>query len=166
MMKQKQENFKHIKGWGIDADADNEPTYPMKNYTGDDHQRSNWDRPALQKPSVEVLHSNERPTYSAVIGETVPPTGLSGMIRRYAFQFSESSYGHWLPLLLADRINVVEGIADDLAKGKIPNIFVERGWNAEWKYNRPARIQKILITAVTIGAVLALSQLKKRIQAR
>ncbi|UPZ35333.1 hypothetical protein MUB18_14580 [Sphingobacterium sp. PCS056] len=165
-MKQEQEHFKNIPGWGIDADADNEPTYPMKNYTGDDHQRSNWDRPALQKPSVEVLHSNERPTYSAVIGETVPPTRLSGMVRRYAFQFSESSYGHWLPLLLADRINVVEGIADDLAKGKIPNIFVERGWNAEWKYNRPVLIQKMVMAAATLGAVVALYQLKKRIKTK
>jgi len=157
-----QENYKHINGWGIDADQKNEPTYPIKNYTGDDHKRMNWDRPALQQPTVEVLHSNERPSYSAVIGETLPPSGLSGKLRRYAFQFSESGYGHWLPLLLADRINELEGIADDLCNGKIPNIIAERGWNAEWKYNRLGMMKKIAVGAVTVGVLAVLCKLKKR----
>lgn len=65
-----------------------------------DHQRSNWQRPPLQITRVEVLHSNERPSYSAVIGETIPPSGLSGRIRRFAFRFGESTYAHWLPLPL------------------------------------------------------------------
>jgi hypothetical protein len=37
-----EENYKNIPGWGIDADPENEPTYPMKTYTGDDHKRSNY----------------------------------------------------------------------------------------------------------------------------
>lgn len=157
-----QENYKHINGWGIDADSKNEPTYPIKNYTGDDHKRINWERPPLQQPTVEVLHSNERPSYSAVIGETTPPSGLSGKLRRYAFQFSESSYGHWLPLLLADRINELEGIADDLCKGKIPNIMAERGWNAEWKYNRVGAMKKIAIGVVAVGVLAALCKVRKK----
>ena len=35
-MENLEQKFAHIKGWGIDADPENEPTYPMKNYTGDD----------------------------------------------------------------------------------------------------------------------------------
>ncbi|MGB4399920.1 MAG: hypothetical protein WBJ10_11160 [Daejeonella sp.] len=50
----------------------------MKNYTGDDHNRINWERPEQQKESVEILHSNERPSVSAVFGTTSPPSGLSG----------------------------------------------------------------------------------------
>jgi len=161
-MNTENENYKNIKGWGIDADPSNEPTHPMKNYTGDDHLRSNWERPPLQIPKIEVLHSNERPSYSAVIGETIPPSGLSGQLRRYAFRFSESSYGHWLPLLLADRINELEGIADDLKKGKIPNIFAERGWNAEWKYNPASCIKKIAVATLTLGIVYTLCKQKKR----
>ena len=38
------DKYAHIKGWGIDADPENEPTYPMKNWTGDDHKRINWER--------------------------------------------------------------------------------------------------------------------------
>ncbi|MDB4920735.1 hypothetical protein [Mucilaginibacter sp.] len=38
------EDYKKIPGWGMDADLENEPTYPMKNYTGDDHNRINYER--------------------------------------------------------------------------------------------------------------------------
>src|SRR5215211_3216087 len=57
-------NHEHIKGWGVDANPQNEPTYPMKKYTGDDHNRLNWVRPPLQPVTVEILHSNERPNIS------------------------------------------------------------------------------------------------------
>lgn len=148
------DQYAHIKGWGIDADPENEPTYPMKHWTGDDHKRINWQRPPLQPINVEVLHSNERPYMTAVFGTTVPPSGLSGVIRRYAFKHSEGSYVHWFSLILADRINMVEGIIDDVGHGHIPNFFKERGWTAEWKYNRKAMITKMAITAgVLIGVV-------------
>ena len=78
------------------------------------------------------------------------------MIRRYAFKNSESEYGHWLPLLVADRVNMVEGIIDDLAHGHIPNIFAEKGWNADWKYNRKGLIKKVAVTTVVAVAVAAL----------
>ncbi|GAB3722309.1 hypothetical protein [Spirosoma lituiforme] len=155
-------DYSHINGWGIDADPRNEPTYPMKNYTGDDHQRLNWERPPLQTATVEVLQSTERPSLTAVFGTSSPPTGLSGVIRRYAFTFSESEYGHWLPLLLADRINVVEGIVDDLKRGHIPNIFAEKGWKADWKYNRKGLVQNVLVGVVVTTAVIALLSRKKR----
>jgi hypothetical protein len=163
--KTKTNDFSHIKGWGIDADPENEPTYPMKHYTGDDHNRIYWERPPLQPETVEVLHSNERPYMTATFGTSSPPSGLSGMIRRFAFRYSESSYAHWLPLVLADRVNVVEGIVADLAKGIVPNIFAERGWKAEWKYNRKALITKVVIgTAIIVGASL-LSRNKKTVKA-
>jgi hypothetical protein len=153
------ENLKHIKGWGIDADPKNEPTYPMKHYTGDDHKRINWERPTLQQETVEVLHSNERPSLSAVFGTSVPPSGLSGTIRRLAFKYSESSYGHWLPLLLADRINIVEGIIDDFKKGEVPNIIKERGWTAEFKHNPKGLIKKgFVVGLVTVLTVKYLTR--------
>jgi hypothetical protein len=157
-------NYKQIPGWGVDADPENEPTYPMKKYTGDDHKRLNWDRPIQQPASVEVLKSNERPNLSAVIGTSTPPSGLSGMLRRYAFKYSESSYGHWLPLILADRINVVEGIIDDLKRGHVPNIIAERGWGAEWKYNRKAFTQKLVVGAAVATAVIMLLANRKKLR--
>ena len=55
------------------------------------------------------------------------PTGLSDTIRRFDFKFSESTYFRWLPLILADRVSMIEGIVDDLKRGHIPNIIKERG---------------------------------------
>jgi hypothetical protein len=139
-----------VKGWGVDADPENDPTYPMKNRNDGEHEGYSWERPPQQQTNVEVLHSNERPNVSAAFGTSTPPSGLSGIIRRFAFKYSENSYGHWLPLMLADRIGVVEGVLDDLAHGHIPNVLGERGWKAEWKHNR-----KSLVTRVVVGAAVA-----------
>ncbi|HEX8709896.1 MAG TPA: hypothetical protein VF723_16765 [Pyrinomonadaceae bacterium] len=139
-----------VKGWGVDADQENDPTYPMKKRNDGEQAGYSWERPPQQPVNVEVLHSNERPNVTAAFGTSTPPAGLSGIIRRFAFRYSESSYGHWLPLMLADRVGVVEGVLDDLKRGHVPNIFGERGWKAEWKYNR-----KSLVTRVAVGAVIA-----------
>src|ERR1700712_1407436 len=136
-MKAQKIDISKINGWGIDADPENEPTYPMKNYTGDAHQRIHWDRPALQESTEEILMSTERPGLPAVYGTSVPPSGVSGVLRRMAFKYSENKYRHWLPLLLADRINAIEGIFSDLAHGRIPNVYKEKGWIAIAKYNKP-----------------------------
>lgn len=161
-MKNSPEKFKHLKGWGIDADPENEPTYPMKQYTGDDHQRLGWQRPELQHARQEVLHSNEHPRMPAVFGTTVPPSGLSGVVRRFAFKYSEGSFLHWIPLLLADRINIVEGILDDIAHARFPNFFVEWGWKAEWKH-RPGRlIFKVAAGLTLAAAILGFTYYKSR----
>jgi hypothetical protein len=139
-----------IKGWGVDANPENDPTYSMKNRNNGEHAGYSWDRPPQQPVNIEVLHSNERPNVSAAFGTSTPPSGLSGNLRRFAFKYSESSYGHWLPLMLADRVNVVEGVLDDLRHGHVPNIFGELGGKAMWKHNR-----KVLVTRVLAGTVLA-----------
>ena len=139
-----------VKGWGVDADPENDPTYPIKNRNNGEHAGYSWERPPQQPVNVEILHSNERPNVSATFGTSTPPAGLSGWIRRAAFNYSESSYGHWLPLMLADRVGVVEGYLEDLTRGHIPNVFAERGWGAEWKHNRTS-----LVTRIAVGAVIA-----------
>jgi hypothetical protein len=138
-----------VKGWGVDADPSNEPTYPMRHRVEGEHDGYSWERPAQQSETVEVLQSNERPNLSAVFGTSTPPAGLSGMIRRFAFKYSESSYGHWLPLMMADRVGVVEGILADLSHGHIPNIFDELGLKAELKHNR----KEFLTRSLTIAAL-------------
>lgn len=149
-------DYSHIKGWGVDADPKNDPTYPMKHRTGEEHKGYNWERAQQQTIDREILHSNERPNVTAVFGTSVPPYGLSGMIRRYAFKYGEASYGHWLPLLLADRVNVVEGIVDDFRKGHVPNIFAERGMKAKWKYNKKGVLKNMAIGALVATAAFAL----------
>lgn len=150
-----EEKYKHIPGWGIDADKENDPTYPMKSWDGSDHKRLNYERAPQQQQNVELLKSVERPAITRVFGTSSPPKGLSGMLRRFAFKFSEGSSGHWLTLILADRINVIEGLVDDLSKGHVPNIVKERGWTAEWKYNRKAVVKSLAIGAGISAALLA-----------
>jgi hypothetical protein len=147
------EDYKNIPGWGMDADPENEPTYPMKNYTGDDHERINYERSEQQPQDVEILMSNERPAITRVFGTSVPPSGLSGMIRRYAFQHSEDRYRHWIPLILADRVNVAEGLIEDIASLHFPNMIKERGLAMEWKYNRAGLLKKAAVTGLT-GVIL------------
>ncbi|GAB3231043.1 hypothetical protein GCM10027346_17150 [Hymenobacter seoulensis] len=149
-----------LPGWGIDADPKNDPTYPMRTRMNVEQDPDSKHRPAsLQPVDIEILKSIERPNVSAVFGEASPPSGLSGMIRRMAFKYSESHYGHWLPLILADRINVVEGVLEDFAHGKVPNIFAEKGYKVEWQHNRTNFIAKMAtIAAVTAGAILLLSR--------
>ncbi|HYJ62340.1 MAG TPA: hypothetical protein VEV62_01245 [Parafilimonas sp.] len=154
-------DYKNIPGWNMDADAENEPTYPIKKWTGDDHNRINWQRPAQQLVNEEILHSNERPNISAVFGTPLPPSGLSGAIRRKAFTFSESEYGHWLNLFLADRINMFEGIIDDIKHGHFPNIFAERGMKADWKYNRKELVRNVVIAAAVTTILIGLVKRKK-----
>ncbi|WP_316809422.1 hypothetical protein [Pedobacter agri] len=159
-MKTENKDYKNIPGWGMDIDIDNEPTYPMKNYTGDDHKRSNYERSEQQKVDVELLKSNERPQYSAVFGNTVPPSGLSGIIRRYAFKHSEDRYRHWIPLILADRVNAWEGIIEDIANGTLPNVLAERGIKSELRYNAKNFAAKTLVTIA--ATVLLIALIKKR----
>jgi hypothetical protein len=160
------ERVRNIKGWGIDANTENDPTYPMKHVTGADHDRLNYERAEQQPVNIEVLHSNERPGITRVFGTSSPPSGLSGALRRYAFKFSEGSSAHWLTLIMADRVNVVEGLIDDLRQGHVPNIFKERGWTAEWKYNRKGMIKNVAvgvaITSVAIALLLYRSKRNKK----
>lgn len=162
-MENTDKDYSHIKGWGIDADTKNDPTYPIKHRTNEEHEGYNWERPTQQPVNIEVLHSNERQNITAVFGTSVTPYGLSGMIRRFAFKYGEGSYGHWLPLILADRINVIEGIVDDLKRGYVPNIFAEQGMKAEWKYNKKRVIKKALIGATIFSAtaIILLSRNRK-----
>lgn len=152
-------DYSHIKGWGIDADPKNDPTYPYKKRTDEEIRGYSWERPTLQPQNIEVLHSVERPNVTAVFGTAAPPSGLSGMIRRKAFEYSENSFGRWIPLVLADRVNVFEGILDDLKHGHIPNFFAERGLQTEWKYNRKNFVLK---TATTVAMVAGLAFLLTR----
>jgi len=152
----------HIPGWGMDADPENDPTYPMKHANGADHERLNYEKAPQQPIDMEILHSIERPNVTRVFGTSTPPSGLSGAIRRYAYKYSEATATHWTTLILADRVNVVEGIISDLAHGHVPNIFAERGWNAEWKYNRKGIIKEALIGAALIVGVIAFSSTKKK----
>jgi hypothetical protein len=144
----------HIKGWAHDADPRNEPNYPYKHYTGDDHKRLDWERPPQQPKTVEILQSVEHLRTPAVFGTANPPSGLSGAIRRQAFKYSENMLRHWLLLLLADRVDAIEGIVSDLRHGKIPNLAKERGFDAMWEHDKKLLAKRIAVRMAIYSAVI------------
>lgn len=141
-----------VTGWGVDADPSNNPTYPYRDRAQDDHSGS-WQRPTPQKVDVEILQSIEHKQRPAVVGTSTPPSGISGMLRRLAFRKSESNLLHWMLLLGADRINMAEGVAQDLSHGKVPNIPAEWGIKAAWQHNRGPLIMKTFVAAAAIALV-------------
>lgn len=153
---------KDIPGWGMDADPENDPTYPMKHSNGADHERLNYEKAPQQPIDMEVLHSVERPGVTRVFGTSTPPAGLSGAVRRYAYKYSEATATHWMTLILADRIDVIQGKLNDLKHGILPNPWIERGWRAEWKHNRTAFIGRAATTALLITAGIMLLSRKNR----
>lgn len=104
-----------------------------------------------QPQHVEVLHSIERAGITPVFGNTLPPSGLSGRLRELAFRYGEGDLRHWMLLLMADRINVGEGLLSDLAQGQVPNLFAEMGLATEWRYNRASFVRKLLVLSALAG---------------
>lgn len=158
---QNRKDYAHIQGWGADLDHKNRPAYPRER-TPPRLEGVHWDEPAQQPAEVKVLHSNERPGLTPVFGSTVPPSGISGRLRETAFRFSENDIRHWMLLLFADRVNMVEGIGADLGRGHIPNIFAETGMRAEFRYNRPAAVRKMAVAGAVAGIGLYLLLRKRR----
>ncbi|GAB2569552.1 hypothetical protein ISP15_03220 [Dyella jejuensis] len=100
----------NIPDWGADLDHENRPGVPMERLP----PQADREPPEQQACTVEILHSIEREGITPVFGTSVPPRGCSGRIRRVAFRHSENDVRHWMLLLLADRVNVIEGMAREV----------------------------------------------------
>jgi hypothetical protein len=151
----------NIQGWGADLDPQVRPAVPMER-TPPRFIEPHYEQPEQQPLTVKVFHSTERPGLTPVFGTSTPPSGVSGLIRKGAFRYSENDLRHWLMLLFADRVNVVEGIIDDLAHGHVPNLFTEMGGPAEWKYNRQGFVKKAVIAAGVVGLILYINSRRRR----
>jgi hypothetical protein len=143
-------DMSHIQGWGADLDHKNRPAYPMERKPPR-LEGVHWDHLDEQPVKDKVFHSTERPGITPIFGTSTPPRGLSGSIRAMAYKLSENDIRHWLLLLFADRVNVVEGIGEDLMHGHVPNIFSEMGIKAEMKHNPAGLAKKALVAGVVLG---------------
>ena len=147
-------------GWGVDADPSNNPTYPYRDRSRDDHSGS-WRRPLPQQTGVEILQSIEHKQRPAVVGTSTPPSGISGTLRRLTFRKSESNLLHWMLLLGADRINMAEGVAQDLRHGRVPNIPAEMGMRAAWRHNRGPLLIKVAVATAMVAFAVAVARTRK-----
>lgn len=72
----------------------------------------------------------------------------------------DRDYAHWLPLILADRVGVVEGVLRDLSRGGVISTWNEDG--RETKYNRNNFVVKggFGDRSSGVGSYINLSQLQ------
>jgi hypothetical protein len=153
------EQLQRIPGWGSDLDHKNRPAIPMER-TPPRFIHVPQGQPVQQAQTVEVFCSPERPGITPIFGTAQPPKWVSGAIRRLAYKLPENDLRHWLMLIAADRVNMVEGIVDDLRHGHVPNVLGEMGIRSELRYNPAGLVRKALVTAAVVGGVMAL--LKRR----
>ncbi|MEA2491795.1 MAG: hypothetical protein QOH21_3587 [Acidobacteriota bacterium] len=147
-------DFRQVNGWGADLDPANRPSYPKE--LPSDVMTVRGDVRAWQVPQDRVHLSNEHPNLTPVFGESVPPHGLSGLLRDYAFQFGEATNRHWMTLLLADRVDVFESLIGGLATGRPDRYIKEKGWGAKLKYadtNTLHRKKYVLVAGAVLGAI-------------
>ena len=69
---------------------------------------AHWDRPAPQPGREGHLHRAGLDEPTPVVGTAQPPRGVSGLIRRKAYDIPEHHAKHWALLLVADRVDVLE----------------------------------------------------------
>jgi hypothetical protein len=95
-----------IPGWGADLDPADRPAYPREQpgiETG-----AHWDFPERQPEKWPRERSVEHAFLPPVFGTSTPPAGISGVIRKYAYKYSEGRAAHWLLLIAADRVDAWE----------------------------------------------------------
>jgi hypothetical protein len=98
---------KHPPYQGVDKDPRDRPGVPRETKP---HRlpHSHWKEPPQQAgPRAALLGLPRRtPVFSAAL----PPRGASGLVRRIAHRIPDHRVSHWMLLLLADRIDVVESL--------------------------------------------------------
>jgi hypothetical protein len=141
-----------VPGWSADLDRANRPAVPYERRLRR-LQNVHWDRPERQSPTVEIPRSNERQGPGAVFGTTSPPAGVSGRIRRAAFRYWKSDLHHWLLLLAADCVNVLEGLGRDRKRAFLPNVFTEAGAGAASRHGHGGTIRRIAVVGVVVAGV-------------
>lgn len=147
------DDYRDINGWGADLDHKNRPSYPKE--LPSTVMTARGDVKHWQAPRSKIHMSNEHPGLTPVFGEAVPPSGLSGKLQDYAYEYGEASNRHWMTLMLANRVNVMERMIGDLFRGRPDNYIREKGWTAKLKYedSDPRKKKAFVIGAATIGAV-------------
>lgn len=128
-----------VAGWGIDLGADRRPGVP---YEAPPHPQpgAHWIAPVRQTATTAVLKSASIARLTPVFGTATPPRGWSGDLRRIAYEIPDHDARHWLVLMAADRVDVIES---DLGG------FLRRAW-------------PVVMMAAAIGVGIAAARRPKR----
>lgn len=150
-----------IRGWGSDLDPATRPGVPMDK-APDIGVETLYPIFEQQVPRGKVHKSTEHGKLTPVFGNVCPPRGLSGLIRDFAYNFSEGRLSHWILLMAADRVDMVEELILDLSRLRIPNIPSEMGLTAELKYNRKGLAKNVAVVGLGAVAFVAFSRMQSR----
>lgn len=143
-------DFRRVKGWGVDLI--NRPMYPMK--LPSDVMTARGEVQAWQVPHEKIHNSIEHPNITPVFGTSCPPAGLSGKMRDYAYRYSEGTNRHWMTLIFADRLNMLESLVTGILTGKPDNWPAEKAWGTRLRAVDPARrVRFMAVGAAVVGAV-------------
>lgn len=138
-------------GWGADLNPADRPAVPKEKPSDVTTVRGKV--PSRQVSDVRIHMSVEHPDLTPVFGTTCPPRGVSGKLRDLAYRYGEGRLVHWFTLILADRIDVLEGGLEDIGAGKLPHPISERGLRSEITH---ASRERQITNAVAVAAGIAL----------
>jgi hypothetical protein len=116
----------------VDLNYEDRPAVPMEDFDPG-ATNAHWHFPERQPEEWPREMSPEHGVLPPVFGTACPPRGVSGAIRRYAYTLSEGRSSHWLLLLLADRVDVLESNLESGLKGHPDNPVTETGVLSEFK---------------------------------
>jgi len=165
-----------IPGWGADLDPAVRPSVPKERT--DLPTGAHWDIPEQQPELQPRERSIEHARLTPVFGTTAPLHGVSGAVRRLAYdRYSEARAAHWLLLVLGDRIDVAGSRVRAVFEGRPDNPVAETGVLGEAgahplgsRFGRGradlkhAWIDPVLAVAAPVGVILIAAAVVKRLR--
>lgn len=128
-----------IPGWGVDADPAARPSHPKLRYAPDE-TGARWRFPERQPGAEGRERSIEHAFVTPVFGTAQPLHGVSGAIRRFAYErFSEGANTHWLLLIVGDRVDAWGAHLRSFATLHPDNPITETGVLSELRASGTAR---------------------------
>jgi hypothetical protein len=116
-----------IPGWGVDLDPADRPSVPRERFDPEQNG-AHWSFPESQSGGEARERSIEHGRLTPVFGTAQPLHGVSGSVRRLAYdRYSEARLAHWMLLVLADRIEVAGAAARSLVSTRPDNPVTQTG---------------------------------------
>jgi hypothetical protein len=148
-----------IPGWGVDLDPRDRPAVPREQLDPSLRGRDE-EFPERQEEKWPRERSIEHAFLTPVFGTSTPPKGLSGIMRKYAYRYSEARAAHWLILLAADRVDSVESSLQSMLTRHPDNPITETGVLSEISHHgvrsrigqRRADVKHQMLDPIIVGA--------------
>ena len=122
-----------IPGWGADLDPKDRPAVPRERFDPT-FSGAHWEVPERQPHGETRERSIEHAHLTPVFGTSVPLKGVSGAIRRLAYErYGEGRAAHWLLLIAGDRVDAVASVGRSFLSLHPDNPLTETGVLSEVK---------------------------------